>query len=88
MPVPKVSVLERVDYRQNNNSSRLFGHFYTVTYDYNGEMPNFTFYGGRKQATLNFLSLSELQYGSYKFGLKRVRLHLTKQLNWNNCGKD
>ena len=29
-------------------------------HDYEVKMPNFTFYGGRKQATMNFLSLSNL----------------------------
>ena len=38
--------------------------------DYDGKIPNFTFYGGRKQATVSFLSLSELEYGSYEFGSK------------------
>ena len=32
--------------------------------DYDGNMPNFTFYGRRKQATANFPSLSDLEYGS------------------------
>ena len=27
---------------------------------------------------LNFLSLSELEHGSYEFGSERVRLHLSK----------
>ena len=46
--------------RQNNNSSRFFVHFFPVTYDYIREMPNFTFYGGRRfmKRQLNFLPLS------------------------------
>ena len=40
--------------RQNNNSSRFFVHFFPVTYDCIREMPNFTFYGGCKQATAQF----------------------------------
>ena len=31
---------------------------------------------------LNFLSLSELEYGSSAFSSKRVRLHLTKLISW------
>ena len=31
---------------------------------YDGKITNFTFYGGRKQATAKFLFLSELEYGS------------------------
>ena len=41
-------------------------------------MPNFAFYGGRKQATTNFISVSEIEYGPLKFSLRRVRLQLTK----------
>ena len=33
-------------------------------HDYDGKITNFTFYGGRKQATAKFLFLSELEYGS------------------------
>ena len=33
---------------------------------------------------LNFLPLSELEYVSQEFGLKRVRLRLTKQMSWSN----
>ena len=29
-------------------------------HEYDVKLPNFTFYGGRKQATTNFVSLSEL----------------------------
>ena len=40
--------------RQNNNparASRFFVHFFAVTARLRGEIPNFTLYGGRKQAT-------------------------------------
>ena len=43
--------------KQNNNSalaSRFFVHFITVTARLRREMPNATFYGGRKQATAKF----------------------------------
>ena len=33
-------------------------------HDYNVKLPNFTFSGGRKQATTKFYSLSILEYGS------------------------
>ena len=29
-------------------------------HEYDVKLPNFTFYGGRKQATTNFISLSEV----------------------------
>ena len=32
---------------------------------------------------LNFLSLFELEYGSYEFGSKTVRLYLTKLMSWS-----
>jgi len=48
-------------------------------HDYDGKMPNFKFYGGRKQATAIFFFLSvSVEYGSYEFGSKSVRLHLTQ----------
>ena len=36
----------------------------TSVHDYDVKMPNYTFCGGRKQASTNFLSLTELGYGS------------------------
>ena len=47
-------------------------------HDYDVKLPNFTFSGGRKQATTKCYSLSKLEYGSQKFNSGRVRLHLTK----------
>ena len=38
-------------------------------HDYNVKMPNFAFYGVRKEATTNLASLSELEYGPYEFTL-------------------
>ena len=43
--------------KPNNNfarASRLFVHFFASLHDYNVKMPDFTLYGGRKQATTNF----------------------------------
>ena len=36
----------------------------------------------------NFVSLSELEYGSSEFGSKRVRLHLTKYMCRSNRDSD
>ena len=36
----------------------------------------------------NFLSLSELGYGSQGFNFKRVNLHLTKLVTWSYCDED
>ena len=47
-------------------------------HDYDVKMPNFASYVGRKQATTNFISLSEIECGPLKFSLRRVRLQLTK----------
>ena len=33
---------------------------------------------------LNFLSISELDFGSQEFGSTRVRLRLTKLMSWRN----
>ena len=57
-------------------------------HDYDVKMPNFTFQGGRKQATTKFYSLPKLEYGSKKFNSGRVHLLLTKYVSWNNRNKD
>ena len=43
-------------------------------------MPNFAFYGERKQATTKFILLFalKLEYGTLDFNSIWVRLHLTK----------
>ena len=41
-------------------------------------MPNFAFYGVRKQGTTKRYFLSEFGYGPWEFNSRRVRLHLTK----------
>ena len=46
--------------------------------DYDVKLSNFTSKGERKQATTKFYSLPKLEFGSYKFNSRRVRLHLTK----------
>ena len=51
-------------------------------------MPNFAFYGGRKQAATNFISLSELEFCPLKFTFRRVRLQLTKYVGRKNRYKD
>ena len=38
--------------------------------DYDVKMPNFAFYGGREQATTNFISVSEIEYGPLKLSLR------------------
>ena len=51
---------------QNNNFARASYFFYIYLpflHDYDLKLPNFTF-GGRKQATTNFYSLSKLECGS------------------------
>ena len=48
-------------------------------HNYDVNMPNFTFYGGRKQATTKSISLTALGYGAYKeFNSRGIRLDLTK----------
>ena len=71
--------------KQNNNfarvrASRFIVHFFPVLHDYDVKMPNFAFYGGRKQVKqrLNSISLFELGYGPLKFSFRRIRLHLAK----------
>ena len=50
---------------QNNKFERFFVHFFAVflVHNYDVKMPNFTFYGRRKQASngRNFLSVSKLE---------------------------
>ena len=46
-------------------------------HDYGVRIPNFTFYGGRKQATTKFFSLSSLECGPQEINFREIRLHLT-----------
>ena len=41
-----------------------------LLHDYDVKMPNFTFYGGRKQATTKLSSLSKLKFGPQKINLQ------------------
>ena len=73
--------------RQNKKAartSRFFFqlHFFAVTTGFR------TFYGGRKQVTMKFFPLSELECGCQEFGSKRVRLYFTKNASWNNPDRD
>ena len=36
----------------------------------------------------NFISLPELGYDVLEFNFRKVHLHLTKEVSWNNCDKD
>ena len=50
-------------FKKSNNfarASRFFVHFFPSQHDYDVKMPNFTFYGGRKQATTTFSFSPEL----------------------------
>ena len=44
-------------------------------HDHDVIMAHFTFYGGRKQATTNFPSLSKLKCGPQEINSKEIRLH-------------
>ena len=68
--------------KQNNNFARaslFFVHFLAVfaqLYDVN--FINFAFYGERRQAKRDFISLSELGNGLLEFKFRNIRLRLTK----------
>ena len=77
--------------RRQNNNSALAAHFFWPFFlsslnDYDVKIPNFTFYGGRKQATTKFpLLFLNLDAVLTKLMRRRdVRLHLIKvNANWN-----
>ena len=57
-------------------------------HDYNVEMPNFTFYGERKQATMNFsFSFLTNESGPQEINSREICLHFTFSVNWNKCDK-
>ena len=70
--------------KQNNNFARASRFYFYISlpflHDYDVKMPNFTFYGVRKQATTKFILLFalELGYGPLEFNSIWVRLHLIK----------
>ena len=74
--------------RQNKKGARTSRFFFFQLYFFAVTTRFRTFYGGRKQVTTKFFSLSELQWGCQEFGSKRVRLHLTKNASWNNPDRD
>ena len=49
-------------------------------HDYDVKMPHFAFYGGRKQATTKFFSLSELEYCPLKFSFRTFKTERTQIL--------
>ena len=55
-------------------------------HDYDVKMPNYKFYGGRKQATI--VSLSKLECGPQEINSREIRLHLPFSANWNKRDKD
>ena len=70
-----------IDYEQNNNFARAFRffvHFFAATTTGDVKMPDFMFYGGRKQATTK---------RSF-FSWRRARIHLPKWVSWNNPDED
>ena len=60
-------------YKENNNFARASRFFFTFLCP-----RNFAFMGYVNKQRRNFISLSELGYGTWEFNSRRVRLHLTK----------
>ena len=57
-------------------------------HDYNVEMANFTFYGERKQATMNFsFSFLTNESSPQEINSREICLHFTFSVNWNKCDK-
>ena len=57
-------------------------------HDYDVKMPNFTLTEEVHKRRRNFLSLSELEYGSEEFTFRRVNLRLKKLVTWSNRDED
>ena len=57
-------------------------------HDYDVKMPNFAFYGVRKQPTTKFCSSFCTWIWSLGIQLQEVRLRLTKWVGRNNCDKN
>ena len=57
-------------------------------HDNDVKMPDFTFYGGRKQATTKFSFSFWTWIWLLGIQFRRVRLHLTKNVSWINCDED
>ena len=50
-------------------------------HDYDVKMPNYKFYGGRRQATTNLFSSSKLECGPQEINSREIRLHLPFSAN-------
>ena len=62
--------------RERQKSNRFFLHIsLPLLHDYDVKMPNFTFYGGRKQATTKLSSLSKLKLGPQEINSREICLH-------------
>ena len=74
--------------KQNNKLARASRFFYIplpLLHNYDVKMPNFTFYGRRKQATAKFsFSLFKLECGLQEINSGEITLHQTFSANWNN----
>ena len=76
-------------YKKNNNfarASRFFVHFFArfcTTTTWKCLISRFMECVNKQRR--NFISLSELGYGPSEFNSRRVRLHLTKEVDRNNC---
>ena len=70
--------------KQNSNFVHASRFYFCISlpflHDFDVKMPNFAFYGVRKQAMTKFILLFalELGYGPLEFNFIWVRLHLTK----------
>ena len=74
---------QRDQKRKRINNFLYISLSFTMLQDYDVKLPNFTFYGGRKQEnqeTRNFFFLN-LDIVPYEFNLRRVRIHLTNKLS-------
>ena len=73
-----------IDYEQNNNFARAFRffvHFFAATTTGDVKMPDFMFYGGRKQATKNKTFFLFLKDSSHSFAK-------VSTVSWNNPDED
>ena len=74
--------------KQNNNVTLLCTFLCSHSRTTTGKCLISRFMGDVNKRRLNFLPLSEFDYGSKEFGSKRVRLHLTKLMSWSNRDRD
>ena len=87
-PRPILGSLSNDDGDDNENGKKAFLYIsFPSWHDYNVNLPNFTFCGGRDNKTTTSFFFSYLRYSFLDFYSKKICQHLTNLTSWNERDK-